>query len=155
MEQPPGFELPILLLAGFRTLIDDLHAELARRGHPQARPVHGFALQAVAAGASTAAELGRAMGVSKQAAGKTIERLEAIGYVSRVSDDADGRRRTAVLTDGGYDMLRSSAAIFDELRSGWQRRLGSQRLLLLEEALREVAGPAGLRLDSAGWFGSA
>ncbi|WP_029138863.1 MarR family winged helix-turn-helix transcriptional regulator [Nakamurella lactea] len=155
MNQPTaGFELPILLLAGFRSLIDDLHAELARQGHPEARPVHGFALQAVAAGASTAAELGRAMGVSKQAAGKTIERLESIGYLSRTADDADARRRTAVLTDAGWDMLRRSAEVFDDLRSRWQRQLGGTRLPELERSLREVVGPAALRLDSAGWFGT-
>ena len=32
-DETPGFELPLLLLAGFRTLIDQLHAELATRGH--------------------------------------------------------------------------------------------------------------------------
>ncbi len=42
-----GFELPMLLFAGFRSIIDELHAELARRGHPDMRPAHGFALQAI------------------------------------------------------------------------------------------------------------
>src|SRR6266545_490589 len=34
-SDPPGFELPLRLLLGFRVLIDDLHAELARLGHLQ------------------------------------------------------------------------------------------------------------------------
>jgi hypothetical protein len=42
-----GYELPLLLFAGFRSVLDDLHAELARRGHPDMRPAHGFALQAI------------------------------------------------------------------------------------------------------------
>ena len=42
-----GFELPLLLFGGFRSIIDELHAELARRGHPDLRPAHGFALQAI------------------------------------------------------------------------------------------------------------
>jgi hypothetical protein len=46
-SDPPGFELPLRLLLGFRVLIDRLHAELARQGHPDVRPVHGFVLQAV------------------------------------------------------------------------------------------------------------
>jgi DNA-binding MarR family transcriptional regulator len=155
MSQPSaGFELPLLLLAGFRGLIDDLHRRLADRGHPEARPVHGFALQAIAAGASTAADLGRALGVSKQAAGKTLERLEAIGYVGRSADDTDARRRNAVLTDAGWDMLRQSAVIFDELRAEWATRIGVAQVQQLEGALREVVGPARLRLDSASWFGS-
>lgn len=154
-QSTPGFELPLLLLAGFRSLIDDLHAELDRQGHPEARPVHGFALQAIAAGASTAAELGRALGVSKQAAGKTIDRLQEIGYVTRTADDADARRRTASLTEAGWDMLNRSAVVFEQLRAAWVDRIGSDRLADLEDDLRAVVGPARLRLDSAGWFGSA
>src|SRR5260370_22279294 len=84
-----GFELPILLFAGFRSIIDELHAELARRGHPGVRPAHGFALQAIGLGGATATEAGRRLGVSKQAAGKTIDRLEELGYVHRSGDDAD------------------------------------------------------------------
>ena len=76
-----GFELPVLLFAGFRSIIDELHAELARRGHPDLRPAHGFALQAIGPGGATAAETGRRLGISKQAAGKTIDRLEELGYV--------------------------------------------------------------------------
>ena len=45
-----GFELPLLLFGGFRSIIDELHAELARRGHPDVRPAHGFALQAIGLG---------------------------------------------------------------------------------------------------------
>ena len=40
----PGFELPLLLFAGFRALIDALHAELAAQGHPGVRPAYGFAM---------------------------------------------------------------------------------------------------------------
>ena len=82
-----GFELPMLLFAGFRSVIDELHAELARRGHPELRPAHGFALQAIGHGGATAAETGRRLGISKQAAGKTIDRLEELGYVHRAGDD--------------------------------------------------------------------
>ena len=68
-----GFELPVLLCAGFRSIIDELHAELGRRGHPDLRPAHGFALQAIGPGGATAAETGRWLGISKQAAGKTAD----------------------------------------------------------------------------------
>ena len=81
-DDRPGFELPLRLLLGFRVLIDDLHAELARRGHPDLRPMHGFVLQAIGPG-TTAADLGRALGVSKQAAGKTLDGLAKLGSSSR------------------------------------------------------------------------
>src|SRR6201995_1026985 len=90
--ETPGFELPLLLLAGFRTLIDQLHRELAARGHPDMRPAHGFTMQAIGLDGATSTELGRRLGVSKQAAGKTVDRLAEIRYVETRSHPADRPR---------------------------------------------------------------
>src|SRR5487761_2578882 len=86
-----GFELPLLLFGGFRSIIDELHAELGRRGHPDLRPAHGFALQAIGLEGATATEAGRRLGITKQAAGKTIDRLADLGYVEKAGDDTDRR----------------------------------------------------------------
>jgi len=148
-----GFELPLRLFLGFRVLIDDLHAELARQGHPGVRPVHGFALQAIGMDGTTAADLGRALGVSKQAAAKTVETLAQLGYVRRATDPNDARRKMILLTKRGTDCLVRSARIFDELRAGWARQLGEKRLSALEEDLRTVTAEQAFRLDVPGWFG--
>ncbi|GAB2582389.1 MarR family transcriptional regulator [Paractinoplanes abujensis] len=152
-EEPPGFELPLLLFAGFRALIDDLHAELARRGHPDARPMHGFAMQAIGPAGATASEIGRRLGVSKQAAGKTVDRLAGLGYVERADDPHDARRKLIRLTPYGLDMLHQSAEIFDRLRAGWVERLGAERVASLESSLRTVVPAAGFPVDVPGWFG--
>jgi len=153
-NERPGFELPLLLLAGFRTIVEALHAELARQGHPDARPAHGLTLQAIGPSGVTASELGRRLGVSKQAAGKTVDRLERLGYVTRAGDERDARRKLIRLTTHGVDLLNRSATIFDDLRAQWVRALGAERVRDLEDALRAVA-PAGIwRLDTAAWFGS-
>lgn len=153
-NEAPGFELPLLLLAGFRTITEALHDELARQGHADARPVHGFALQAIGPAGATASDLGRRLGVSKQAAGKTVDRLEKLGYVTRAGDDRDARRKLIRLTGRGADLLARSAAIFDDLRAQWVRTLGAARVRDLESALRTVT-PAGIwRLDTPAWFTS-
>ena len=149
-----GFELPMLLFAGFRSIIDELHAELARRGHPDMRPAHGFALQAIGLGGATAADTGRRLGVSKQAAGKTIDRLEELGYVRRSGDEADRRRKLARLTPRGIEALAMSAMIFNDIRSRWQATLGDARLSDLEAALRTMVPGETFRLDVPGWFGA-
>ncbi|MFJ8444455.1 MarR family winged helix-turn-helix transcriptional regulator [Kitasatospora griseola] len=148
-----GFELPLLLFAGFRTIIDELHAELARQGHPEARPAHGFALQAIGLEGATASELGRRLGVSKQAAGKTVDRLEALGYAERADDPGDARRKVVRLTPHGLDVLARSAVVFEQIRGRWAAALGEQRLRELEDGLAQLTGPSGFRLDAAGWFG--
>ena len=149
----PGFELPLRLLLAFRVLIDELHAELARRGHPDMRPMHGFVFQAIGPGGTTAADLGRRLGISKQAAGKTIDTLEQLGYLEPGPDPSDARRKVVRLTDRAVDALALSARIFDDLRSRWAEILGIDRLRALEADLRRVTPPDLWRLDVPGWFG--
>jgi DNA-binding MarR family transcriptional regulator len=151
---PPGFELPLLLFAGFRTLIDALHAELAAQGHPGVRPAYGFAMQAIGRSGATASEVGRRLSISKQAAGKTIDRLEQLGYVERAADARDARRKLVRLTPRGIDALARSAAIFEDLRAQWASRLGPERLRELEADLRTMAPHGRFRLDVPGWFGT-
>lgn len=153
--EPPGHELPLRLLLAFRTIIDELHAELARHGHPDVRPVHGFACQAIGTGGTTAAELGRRLGVSKQAAGKTIDGLVRLGYAERGADPVDARRKVVLLTERGADCLARSGAILDGLRARWSATLGERRLRELESDLAALtpAGSGLLRLDTPGWFG--
>ena len=149
-----GFELPLLLFGGFRSIIDELHAELARRGHPDLRPAHGFALQAIGTQGATATEAGRRLGISKQAAGKTIDRLEALGYVRKAGDDTDRRRTLVRITPRGLEALAMSAMIFEDIRSRWAGVLGPARLSALETDLRTMVPGETFRLDVPGWFGS-
>jgi DNA-binding MarR family transcriptional regulator len=148
-----GYELPLLLFGGFRALIDRLHEELARQGHAGARPAHGFALQAIGTTGVTAAELGRRLGVSKQAAGKTVDRLMRLGYVERAASSLDARAKLVRLTPHGLDLLNRSAVIFEALRAEWVASLGEERVQGLESALRSVV-PGGLRVDAVGWLGT-
>ncbi|MEU9316639.1 MarR family transcriptional regulator [Streptomyces sp. NPDC048295] len=147
-----GFELPLLLFAGFRSIVDELHHELAGHGHADVRPAYGFALQAVGRDGATASEIGRRLGVSKQAAGKTVEKLEGLGYVERVDDPRDGRRKLVRLTARGVDVLVRSAEGFDRLRARWVEVLGADRVRAMEADLRAMVPASALRLDVPGWF---
>lgn len=149
----PGFELPLLLVGGFRALIDALHRELAERGHPDARPIHGFALQAIGREGVTTSELGRRLGVSKQGAAKTAAGLESVGYITREPDPEDARAVLLKPTPRGIEMLALSAEIFDRLRAEWATELGVKRLAALEDDLRSVVVPSGTKLgDLPGWL---
>ncbi len=152
-EEGPGYELPLLLLAGFRAVIDEAHEELAARGHPGLRPAHGFAMQAIGTFGATAADVGRRLGVSKQAAGKTIDRLAELGYVERGGQSADRRRKLVRLTPRGTEALALSAEAFGHVRARWAGLLGAGRVDALEADLRAVAPGQALRLDIPGWLG--
>jgi DNA-binding MarR family transcriptional regulator len=149
-----GFELPLLLVAAFRVLVDELHVELSRRGHDQARPIHGFALQALGAEGASTSELGRRLGVSKQAAAKTAANLEALGYATRHPHPDDGRAWVVYRTARGDELLAESAEAFERLRTEWIRRLSSKRVQALEDDLEAVVTHAGgAKLgDLPGWL---
>jgi len=153
MAESFGFELPLLLFVGFRGIIDELHAALAAEGHPDVRPAYGFAMQAIGVHGATATELARRLGVSKQAAGKTVDRLVGLGYAERADDPADGRRKVVRLTGHGVDSLRRSARIFEDIRARWASVLGEERVRQMEADLRTMMPAGGFSLDVAGWFG--
>ncbi|GAA1096545.1 MarR family winged helix-turn-helix transcriptional regulator [Tsukamurella spumae] len=142
----PGYELPLLLLSGFRAAVDEAHRILAEQGFPEARPRDGFAMQAVGHG-STAREIAATLGVSKQAAAKTITRLVDLNYVRVDHDPDDGRRRLVTPTTHGRAMLHASAMAFHAVRDTWAQRIGTSRLdAMLDDLASLTASP--IRLDT-------
>jgi DNA-binding MarR family transcriptional regulator len=147
-----GADLALLLLGGFRTLVDAATVDLAARGYEDFRPVHDFALRAVVAGADSASDLGRRMSVSKQAAAKTIEVLLDRGYLSRDVDPHDARRKRLRVTPLGFEVMQQGEAIFDELREKWEQQIGVSELAMLEALLRNLVGDKAVRIDAHGWI---
>jgi DNA-binding MarR family transcriptional regulator len=147
-----GADLALLLLGGFRVLVDDAILELAERGYEDVRPAHDFAMRAIAAGADDASELGRRLSVSKQAAAKTVAVLEERGYVARGTDPIDARRKRLEVTALGFEVMRAGEAVFDELRDKWKRKIGAKQLERLEADLVALVGASPVRVDSPGWI---
>jgi DNA-binding MarR family transcriptional regulator len=147
-----GADLALLLLAGFRTMVDAAMVELAANGYDDVRPVHDFAMRAIASGADNASELGRQMSVSKQAAAKTIAVLEERGYVAREADPKDARRKSLHVTALGFEVLSKGEAIFNDLRAQWEQQIGASQLQQLETHLAALVGSTSPRLDTPGWM---
>jgi DNA-binding MarR family transcriptional regulator len=152
-DEPPGLELIILLHEAWRSILDQVHAELARQGHPGVWAADGFAIEAIGLEGATATELGHRLGISKEAAGKTIGRLVDLGYAERSADPDDRRRKKARLTARGVDVVKRVALIFAGLRADLAREIGRDRLVQLEADLRTIAPAKPFHLDLAGWFG--
>jgi len=148
---PPGSDLPLLMLLGFRALIDDVHTDLAEAGHAGFRPLHGVTFKAIGDGV-TASELGRRLGVSKQAAGKTIEGLERDGYVERVADPADARSKIIRMTPRGAEVQQLAFEAMARLRARWAERLGEEQMAAIEAGLREMTADREMKFDIPGWF---
>jgi DNA-binding MarR family transcriptional regulator len=144
--------LALLLFGGFRTMVDTATLELAKRGHPDVRANHEFAMRAIQSGAGSAVEVAGKLGITKQAAAKTIATLEARGYVIRETDPADGRRRPLLLTRRGQEMLDQGQAILDDLRQTWAETIGEARLSDAEKVLQLIVGGSFDTINAATWL---
>jgi DNA-binding MarR family transcriptional regulator len=147
-----GADLALLLLGGFRVLVDAATEELTRRGYPDVRPAHDFAMRAIAAGADSASELGRRLSIAKQSAAKTIAVLQERGYVTREPDPHDARRKRLQVTPLGFEVMRQGEAIFDDLRAQWEQQIGATELAGLEGQLAKLVGATPIRFDTPGWI---
>jgi DNA-binding MarR family transcriptional regulator len=146
-----GADLALLLLGGYRSLVDTATSELALRGYEDFRHIHEFALRAIAGGADSASELGRRTSVSKQAAAKTIAALVARGYVVSSPDPDDARRKRLQVTSRGHQVTAEGEAILTKAREAWEKQIGPAELANLEERLAALVGDDAIRLDAPGW----
>ncbi len=150
MVEPDDLSMPFLLASAFRGLVEAVHTDLAEAGHPGIQARHGFAMQAIGGGC-TSAELGQRLGISKQAATKTASSLEGLGLIERNPDPADRRALILTPTPRGHDMLARSAASFRRHLAAWRARSGDEAM---EATLRTLAladpGSRGA-LDLSAW----
>jgi DNA-binding MarR family transcriptional regulator len=149
-----GADLALLLLGGFRLMVDAATTELASRGYPDFKPAHEFALRAIVAGADSASDLGRRTAVTKQAAAKTIAVLTERGYVVSEPDPGDARRKRLRVTERGFDAMAQGEAILDRVRAEWEKKIGRAEVAKLEAQLTELVGDAAIRIDAPGSIAS-
>lgn len=83
-------------------------------------------------------ELAIRAGISKQAMGKLVHQLEAIGYVERVADDGDGRAWKIRFTKKGFALLKDSGAIVEEIWSDYASLVGEKRLEQFRDELNDL-----------------
>lgn len=150
METLSDSAMPFLLMSAFRGLVDKVHEGLAVAGFDGIRPRHGFAMQAIGLGC-TSVELGQRLGVSKQAAAKTAQALEALGLIERVSHASDRRARMLAPTNRGQLMLELSAELFTKEVMRWRDQVGDDAVNATLETLAQ-ADPGGRGpLDLSDW----
>ena len=136
------------LFAGW-ALAGEVQRRLAADGHADLRFADGFVFQHLIGGPLPVSALARRLGVSQQAASKTVADLERRGYVERAPDPADARARPVALTARARDAIegarRHRAALAEDLaeRLGFRRVEAARRLLL--DVVRELGGADAVR----------
>jgi DNA-binding MarR family transcriptional regulator len=124
-----------LFLSATGVLVDGLHEGLAARGWHEVRPAWGFVMGRLQAGPASVTDLAAFLGVSKQAASKTVEHMQAHGLVRLSPHPADGRQKMVEMTGDGERFRQDVAEIYTGLESGWAESIGRAELELMRERL--------------------
>ena len=127
-----------LLSMAVTVALESLHEDLARAGHPNLRPAHGYALHAVSTGVDTASRLAPQLGMSKQGAAKLLQTLVDEDYVELGSAGDDARRKPVVLTRRGRAAVAASVAIQHDIEQRWAAVVGAQRMQILRSTLHQA-----------------
>jgi DNA-binding MarR family transcriptional regulator len=108
---------------------------LREQGFGDLRPMHLLVIERLVLSGVRATELAETLGLTKQATGQILDRMEAVGYVERVPDADDGRAKVVQLTDRGRRAANALRSHADEADARWQEILGPTRYRQLRAAL--------------------
>jgi len=114
---------------------DRVRAGLHARSHGALQPSHAGVIVNLDTSGTRLTELAERAGITKQAMGKLVAELEAIGYVRLAADPADGRAKIVRFSDAGLELLADSADVVDDIWEYYAALLGERRLVTLRGSL--------------------
>jgi DNA-binding MarR family transcriptional regulator len=136
----PDHHLVALLGSVREELLEEMYRRVAAAGYPGLRPSHGCVFRYLDLDGSRLADLAEKSGMTKQAFGEHLANVEALGYILRVPDPADGRAKLVVPTPRGRDVLRLGRRAFAEVEREWGLAIGAPRIDALRETLAAILG---------------
>jgi DNA-binding MarR family transcriptional regulator len=108
------------------------------RGH-ETEPAHFKVIVNLRTEGSRLTDLAARAGMTKQAMGKLVDELEELGYVHRIDDPADGRARLVCFSKLGFQLLRDSLSITEEIWREYEEILGASRLNKLRNTMEVMS----------------
>lgn len=134
-------------LAAYRLRMD---TALTAAGFDERRFPQGRVLRTcMAPGDTTISDIGRELGISRQAASKIVADLRNRGYLTVTPSAADGREKILTLTQHAAEFIEARREAARTIEAQLQAQMGAQRI---EELIRSLDAIAG---DGAGQAASA
>ena len=146
---PQVLELSLTAQVAAWAMLDEVSARLTAEGFGDTRFADGVVVQHLVDGPRSITDLAARMGVTQQAASKSVADLEARGYVARRIDPEDRRTRRVSLTERGIAVVaaarRHRAAVDAEVAAlvGPRRAAAARRTLL--DVVRALGAEPALR----------
>ena len=112
---------------------------LVARGHPDIRTAHAAVFQYLDDQGTTVSVLAERAQMTKQAMSELVQRLEALGYVTRIDDPSDRRAKLVTPTAAGSDVIATAQGLASELEAHLRAALGTARFAALTRALDDIS----------------
>ncbi|WP_067816592.1 MarR family winged helix-turn-helix transcriptional regulator [Nocardia inohanensis] len=132
----------ILLGQAYQAFVQQLHTEMASRGHRMLGASYGYVLRALSENALTASQLGEQLGITAQGAAKVVDEMVRNGYVERRPDPADKRAKLLHLSERGHDMLDTVRTFHADYERALIEKLGAEQIATVRAVLGEIVGTA-------------
>lgn len=117
-----------LLLLARKDFLAKLTRQMRLSGDRGVPPVGGTLLPFIDLEGTRSSEIGRRMGISKQAVGKALKELEDAGLVVRNEDPQDRRSFVVSFTPEGVDYLLKIHHAIDGVEQAYAEQIGSKEL---------------------------
>lgn len=129
-----------LLLDAFNWLDTGLLASLKEQGWPDLSHSQSMVMAYLGSDGIRISELARRLGVSRQAAQKSVKELERLKLVKTEVDPTNSSAKTVVLTDQGKANVTAALNAFSEIEMQLSRRIGSADLASMRKTLEKNWG---------------
>lgn len=143
----PRVDFGILLGLAYQAFVDQLRADLERRGFADLTPTVGYVVRAIAASADPPSQrdLAAHLGITDQGAGKIVNDLVARGFVTRRPSPRDSRANAIHLAARGRKLLAAARRFHARFEAALSREVGAEAAVT-RRVLAAIARAAG---DSA------
>jgi DNA-binding MarR family transcriptional regulator len=123
-RQPLGTDFAVLTVGASRPIVDRLNAAVRDAGIPGMRAPYGFVIRALHESPLTLTALAERLRVTKQAAIKVVDEMEARGFVERRPVEGDRRAKALALTERGAAVRRAALAESERMEAELRAELG-------------------------------
>ncbi|MGZ4327541.1 MAG: MarR family winged helix-turn-helix transcriptional regulator [Solirubrobacteraceae bacterium] len=131
-------DLAILVVGAARVVADRLGDAVARAGIDDMRAPYGYVIRALTDRDRTLTELAGLLGVSKQAAIKVVDEMEARGFLTRATSPDDRRVKLLHLTTKGRKVRRAALAASRKIEQELRAELGDTAVDDMRGALEQL-----------------
>lgn len=111
---------------------------IRQAGHPQLRISHGYVFQLLITGSQTIGALAEGLGVTQQAASKSVAELTTLGYLTAETDAGDRRIRRIALSERGRAAVAAARSARAALDARLLEKLGPDAMNGARKALASL-----------------